>query len=255
MTTNKAQKRAIRTRMTKTGERYAAARRTLLDRDRHHQPEPDGADPAPEPAAEAAVAEPETAAESAPPLPEPAAPPAGIDLGLSEAALRRATGKGWAEWLAALDAWDAATKGHPAIARHLQEAHGLDGWWAQGVTVGYERARGLRARHQKADGFAAGVSRTFPVPAERLLACFTDEALRDEWLEPDTLSIRTVVPGRSARFDVAGGGRLAVFLTAKGPAKTAASLQHEKLADAAAVETWRAFWQERLGRLASVIAE
>jgi hypothetical protein len=173
--------------------------------------------------------------------------------GPSEAAIRRATGHGWDHWFVLLDAWDASVKGHPAIAQHLVEAHGLDGWWAQSVTVGYERTRGLRARHQHADGFAFGVSRTFPVAVERLAEFVTDESRRDRWLEPCTLRPRTAIPGRSARFDVEGGGRLLVTLTAKGPAKTTVTLTHEKLPDAAGVETWRVFWKDRLVRLGEVV--
>ena len=259
MTTNKAQKHDIRARMAKTGERYAAARHMLLDRD--HEPE-NGAESTPATSGPEAV----VAAAAAPDIPVQDAPDAAPDPapeplpatapGMSEAAIRRATGQGWNHWFALLDAWDAPTKGHPAIARHLVEAHGLGGWWAQSVAVGYERARGLRARHQHADGFAFSASRTFPLPVERLSEFVTDETLRDRWLEPGTLRPRTAIPGRSARFDVdvEGGSRLLVALTAKGPAKTTVTLPHEKLPDAAAAETWRAFWKERLTRLGEAIA-
>ena len=49
MTTDKAFKRVVRARMAKTGERYAAARRTLVEgaTDGHHaEPTADAADPA-----------------------------------------------------------------------------------------------------------------------------------------------------------------------------------------------------------------
>lgn len=274
MTTNKAQKRAIRTRMAKTGERYAAARHHLLNRHRAaNDAEPstaglaaigdEGLPPATptETATSATVPEDRVALAAADeaPGPEPAAsPPAAAPdagPGPSEAAVRRATGKCWDEWFALLDAWGAADECHRAIARHLERDHGLDGWWAQSVTVGYERARGRRALHQTADGFEISVSRTFPLPLERLRAAFAEEAARDRWLEPGTLRRR---PGRahtSLRFDVGDGAtRLTVTLTAKGGDRTVAALQHERLPGAIAVETWRAFWKERLARLADVLA-
>ena len=134
--------------------------------------------------------------------------------------------------------------------------HGLRGWWAHGVTVGYERARGRRAIHQHADGFAVGVSKTFPVPVERLFDAFVEEAARDGWLETGTLRLRTALPHRSARFDVlATSTRLEVYLTSKGEAKTTVALQHTKLSTTEDVETWRAFWKERLIRLAAHLRE
>ena len=63
------------------------------------------------------------------------------DLGASETAIRRGTGKGWAEWIRILDRWGAKKHTHREIARWLRDERGVTGWWAQSVTVGYERAR------------------------------------------------------------------------------------------------------------------
>ena len=72
-----------------------------------------------------------------------------------------ATGKARGEWHALLDAENAATWSHADIAAWLHREHGVDGWWAQGITVGYEQARGLRVPGQQPDGsFAAGSSKT-----------------------------------------------------------------------------------------------
>jgi heat shock protein HslJ len=131
----------------------------------------------------------------------------------------------------------------------------VDSWWAQAITVGFERARGLRAAHQVVGGFSIGVSRTFPVPVERLWAAFADEAGRSSWLEPGLLRERTAQPGRTARFDVAGGpSRMNVSLTAKGDAKASVTIQHERLASAAEVEEQRAFWRSRLAALGELLA-
>lgn len=120
------------------------------------------------------------------------------------------------------------------------------------MTVGYERARGLRAVHQLPDGFSVNASKTFSVPVDRLFAAFTEEAARHEWLEPGTLHLRTAQANRSARFDVLiNGTRLHVNFAAKGDTKSSAALQHVKLPVQEEIETWRAFWKERLGRLAT----
>ena len=87
-------------------------------------------------------------------------------------------------------------EGHQ-IARWLNEVHQVDGWWAQSITVGYERARGMRAVYQKADGFAASASKTVGVPVERLYAAFADEALRARWLPNAPLTIRSERPAKA----------------------------------------------------------
>ena len=239
MTKDKAQKRAIRARMAKTGEHYTTARHYL--RDLHHA-DPTASADAPSPTDQDPI-----------PItqhPSPATPP------MSDAAVRRATGKSWDEWFALLDAWGGTARAHPEIARHLYETYGIDGWWAQGVTVGYERARGMRAVHQRPDGFSASASKTFPVPVARLFAAFIEEEQRSRWLDGVELRLRTSQPDKSARFDVLPeGARLAVYFVAKGESKAVAQLQQERLAAAADVERWKARWKAQLTRLAAYLDE
>jgi hypothetical protein len=64
--------------------------------------------------------------------------------GIGDETVLAKTGQRTDEWNALLDAWEAPSKGHTAIARYLEREHGLSGWWAQTVTVRYEYARGLR---------------------------------------------------------------------------------------------------------------
>ncbi|MFG2641733.1 hypothetical protein ACGFYP_12300 [Streptomyces sp. NPDC048370] len=71
---------------------------------------------------------------------------------LSDEALSGATGRDRAARFALLDAWDASGRGHTAIARHLVDAHGVSGWHARSITVGYEQERGLRQVGQASDG-------------------------------------------------------------------------------------------------------
>ena len=72
--------------------------------------------------------------------------------------IRANTGRVWDEWFALLDAWGGVERPHPEIARWLNQEHGIPGWWAQGVTVAYEQARGLRAPRQR----RAACSRSAP---------------------------------------------------------------------------------------------
>jgi hypothetical protein len=222
MTVQKAFKQRVRARMAKTGERYAAARRQMLA-------------PASEPSTEA-----------------PAVAPV-VDFGMSDEALTRRTGKGWDDWLALLDAWGAADRSHPEIATYLREEVGVDGWWAQGITVGYERARGRRALGQLTDGYATNATKTVAVPVDRLYDAFADPDLRARWLPDAPLVVTTARPGKSLRGTWESDGRLDVLLTAKGDAKSSAAIQLRRLPDAAAVERAKAYWRERLAALAALL--
>jgi uncharacterized protein YndB with AHSA1/START domain len=215
MTEDKARKRAIRTRMAKTGERYTAARRHVVMPERLNVE----------------------------------------DLGHTDVVVRERTGRGWRDWLRILDGWGARKRTHAEIVRHLIDEHGVSGWWAQSVTIGYERTRGMRAKHQRlGTGFTVSITKTFDARASRLFAAFTDARRRAAWLERGTLTVRTTRKDTTARFDHRDGrSRVVAYFVPKGRAKTTVSLEHERLPDAGAVEEMRAFWKERLARLAETL--
>jgi hypothetical protein len=113
----------------------------------------------------------------------------------------------------------------------------------------------MRAAHQRPDGFSVGVTKTFPVGAERLHAMFAQARQRNRWIDEGTLALRTATAPRTARFDFGDdGSRVVVGITAKGPSKSTAAIQHERLPEAGAVKDMRAFWKERLGVLADLLA-
>jgi hypothetical protein len=223
MTTDKARKRAIRSRMQKTGERYAAARRNVV-RDR---------------------------AAAASPL-----PPRVSDPGMTEATIRKGSGRGWDEWFRILDAWDGTSHTHTEIARYVNGEHRIDGWWSQSVTVGYERARGMRARNQRPEGFEVSVSKTVELPALEAWRAFVEPKRRAEWLDvPLHMRTGTRTIGRAARFDVPSEGtRVNVVFDARGDTRSVVTVTHVKLEDADDVAAHRADWRRRLGRLAEVAA-
>lgn len=161
----------------------------------------------------------------------------------SVAAVVAATGHDWDEWNARLDAWGAIGREHKEVAAWLVAEQGVDGWWAQSITVAYERARGLRTAGSGRDGlFTVSVSKTVNVPVMRLYEAFL--------ASQDSLRVRTSQPGKSARFDWADGTtRVNVGFDAKGPHKSTVAPAHERIADAAQAEKFRALWRERLSAL------
>jgi hypothetical protein len=201
--------------MAKTGESYTAARRMLIA----HGDRPDG------------------------PIPE-------FEPPVAEERVVAATGRGWQAWFETLDAWEAASRSHTEIARWLREEQGVDGWYSQSITVGYERARGLRAPGERPDGFAVGASRTIAVPVQELFDAFTDEGLRERWLPGADLRVRTATAPRSARYDWEDGStRVIVGFEDVGEAKSRVALSHERLPDADAADEMKSWWRERLGAL------
>lgn len=231
MTDQKALKRRVRARMTKTGERYTAARRQVLAKGHS-----DGS-PADMPAP-----------------PDPAAEFRGR-AATDEHVIAR-TGRPWREWWALLEGWGAREKPHTEIARWLSGEQGVDGWWAQELTVRYEMAIGRRQPSQRPDGFEIGVTKTVKVPVARLFEAFVDDDLRARWLPGVPVRTRTATPYRHARFDWDDGTtRLAVYFADKGPARSAVTVQHEKLPDADAAAAQKAYWKRQLGILARVLEE
>jgi len=171
---------------------------------------------------------------------------------MSDAAILKGTGRDWDAWVALLDAWGGRDRDHTTIARHVAEAHGIDGWWAQAVTVGYERIAGLRAANQRPDGYSMSASKTVPVPVGSLFALFVDDEEREAWLGPGVLRLRTSVPGKSARFDVLdedGDGILAATFVDKA-AKSAVQLQLNGIPDEETLAERKALWKARLATLA-----
>ena len=222
MTENKSFKRRVRERMSKTGESYTAARGQVAPKRDRVQ------------AARTRLA--------------------ATDERMSDAKIEEATGKKWDQWFSTLDRWGARDKKHGEIARFLIEEHEVAGWWAQSITVYYERARGMRLKHQNSEGFSISVTRTIAVPVDVLFDAFVNARKRRKWLTDGTMSLRTSQPGRTARFNWEDGStRVNVGFIDKGPSKSTVSLAHERLSDADEAETAKALWKERLAELKSYL--
>lgn len=222
MTTQKLFKRRVRERMCKTGESYTTARAHVARNRERLQDDRSRLDSARELA--------------------------------SDAKLTEATGRDWQGWLAILDAWGARDRNHTETARYLVDEQGVPGWWAQSITNGYERARGLRAKHQQPNGFTIYASKTVGVSLEALFGAFGDDGARAQWLTDGSMSLRSSQPEKVARFDWAGGPtRVMVTFEAKGPLKSTAYVAHERLPDAEAAETAKAQWKKRVAALKSYL--
>jgi len=208
-------KRLVRSRMKKTGEAYTAARVHVLKKK--------------EPAVDyAAVA------------------------GMSDDAVRKQTGRDWADWTQLLDSKQAAAMPHREIAA-LVSSLGTPSWWTQMVTVGYERIRGLRDRGQRRGGaYETTKSRTFNVPVETLFNAFANARTRRRWL-PVKITVRTATPHKSMRITWDDGTTVAIGFLAKGDRKSAVAVQHQGLKAKASIDETKKMWAEHFDRLGELL--
>jgi hypothetical protein len=247
MPVNKDLKRLVRARMKKTGEAYTTARAQLLKKRSPRHP----------PASAA-----RTVARAATPVPTPPASavpdPAEYErlAGMSNAAIKAKTGCDWARWVWALDRNGAAELPHREIARHIHDKYKLTGWWAQTVTVGYERIRGLREIGQRRGGaYEASKSKTFNVPVARLYRAFADPRVRSRWFGGQEHTVRTAAPNKTMRLGWSDDTIVSVYFTPKGAARSQVAIQHLKLPDRATAMRMKEFWSERLRALERELAE
>lgn len=225
MTTQKDFKRLVRARMEKTGEAYTTARAKLLNK------KPRSPKPVPGKVDYAALA------------------------GMSDATIKAKTGCNWERWVYALDRVQAHTWPHREIATYVYEKYKVAGWWAQSVTVGYERIKGLRAIGQRRDGgFDASKSKVFAVPLGRLYRSFSDARARARWLPDVRPAVRSATRDKYMRFTWPDQTLVQVGFTRKGPQKSQVAIQHGKLPDRGAVTRMKQYWAERLGALAATLS-
>lgn len=233
MPKNKDLKRLVRARMGKTGESYTTARRHVLARS------------------------PERAPAASATTPKPVPTPMGRDFaaiaGIRDKTIEARTGCTWRKWVEALDYAKAEAMSHTEIAALVRAKWKVSSWWAQTITVGYERIRGRRDVHQRRGGYAVTKSKTFAVSVEHLAAAFAPSRRR-VWLGDEPVEERKSGSGRVARWRQRDGTKVQVQFVAKGPHKATAQLQHDGLAAKADVERWRHTWTRRFEALAAALA-
>ncbi|KIH96611.1 hypothetical protein LP52_23875 [Streptomonospora alba] len=98
--------------------------------------------------------------------------------------IERATGRTWDTWLRFMAGIGAPGLDHRTIALRVSEelAGTVDnpGWWAQSVTVAYERHIGRRVPGQRADGtFETSVSRSTKLGMRELMDAWVEFAADD----------------------------------------------------------------------------
>ncbi|GHD06701.1 hypothetical protein [Zhihengliuella salsuginis] len=173
------------------------------------------------------------------------------------AAIEKATGRSWDDWVALLDGEGARELPHPEIAgiaiRHLDAETGANnGWWAQSIAVAYEQHIGRRLPGQRPDGtFEGSASRTVAGRRDDVARAW-GELILDHLAEHGGIGgvalegdARTTDTGKRAywRSGFTDGTRVAVSFEDKGADKVLVTATHERIAAPDDVADWKAAWK------------
>ncbi|TFC04762.1 hypothetical protein E3O42_04485 [Cryobacterium adonitolivorans] len=161
------------------------------------------------------------------------------------------TGHAWEEWADLIDAGPGRQAGHTAIAAWVHAEHAMDGWWAQGVTVGYERITGLRLPGQMPDGsFRVSRTRVLAIDRDVMRVLLLDEGARADLFPGFDLLLRSKPASKALRFTLARNGEALgsiLFSTDLLPdGRLRLSVTHEKVASFDEGEQWKLFWADWL---------
>ncbi|MFC4874361.1 hypothetical protein [Negadavirga shengliensis] len=170
---------------------------------------------------------------------------------VSEESIKKATGKTWSYWFDYLDRINAGQFSHKEIADKLHELDGVTGWWAQTITVEYERKIGRREVGQTCEGdFQASASKTLPGTMDHVFFLW-QEFVRDmdrfNHVAYDSVpQLSETQKWRYWRVNLKDGSRVSIIINQKSEGKVLLAVNQEKLTDAKAVEDWKAYWKTQL---------
>jgi len=187
--------------------------------------------------------------------------------GLSDAKSIEKTGHGLAHWFDVLDKFGAVEKGHTKAANHLSSDHGVPGWYCQGITVAYERARGVRAMNQRCDGaFEVTVSKVMAAKPSQLIKALKDPRTWSDGVDAPLLkALASAVKDKTSKGFITRADGQARFrykwddttvqfnMYPKGP-KTSFVVQHMNLQSGDDVEKFRAKWKAAFSAIAEQFA-
>jgi len=173
------------------------------------------------------------------------------DAAIGDAAVKAKTGRTWGQWFAVLDEAGARKMTHKAIAKLIATRHKIPEWWAQMVTVGYERARDMRKVNETLSVFRTSVSRTLDAGKDAAFDAWDDAKTRAAFLK-EKVDFSTRNPGKNLRFTWKVG-RVEVRFVVKGPKKTQVTVDHTGLEKESDIGRSKARWTEAMDKLGKTL--
>lgn len=174
----------------------------------------------------------------------------------------RTTGWDMTRWVAELDRRECEHLTHADIALHardlMPDTVTNPEWWAQTVTVAYERHHGRRSVGQSADGtYVAQVSKTIHAPLEETATWWADYRANDTPVNgvrregPATASATD--KWRYWRASLVDGTKIVVTMGHTPRGGTNLAVQHSGLPSDQARQQWRTWWRHDLVHFAEHI--
>jgi uncharacterized protein YndB with AHSA1/START domain len=178
----------------------------------------------------------------------------------------------WKEWRKILSNVVSDDWSHKNIVSLLRKEYGISHWWAQTITIDYEKATGKRVTGQTySAGFQIGVQTTVPLSKKKTWELLVSPEGIRTWLgdvkgfdfsegtkyqtENGTVGeIRVLRPFHHVRLswkpeNWAESSTLQIAVVSKTEGKTALRIHHEKLTNEKVRNQMRAHWQNVLNKL------
>lgn len=164
---------------------------------------------------------------------------------VSDEAVKKATGQTWGSWFTLLDKARAKQMSHSEIAHFLSTKYINNGWWAQMVTVEYERVQGKRKVNENKDGFLVAVHKTVALPVSKLEKVWRELLQLPAVQKRKLMDLHSKTKRKMIRYKADVGG-VVVYFDDRGNGKSRIMVESVKLPSRKSVEENRLFWKKIL---------
>lgn len=192
---------------------------------------------------------------------------------VSDANARKETGKGFADWWKALDAFGGVAKGRREIGGHLYRELKVDPWWSATLQVEYERHEGAVEKDGKGKGYTICATKSVKAAPERCYEMWASGKELDRWFGPKNVldlkaggswtngdgnaaDVKGVTPGKTIRLvwkDPSAPGTPVEVKFQPAAGKTTVMVTHDRLQTREEADGLRAAWGEALDRLKKLL--
>ncbi len=174
---------------------------------------------------------------------------------VTDADVKKKTGRTWQEWFTLLDRDGAAQLDRRRITRIVASKYGIGLWWRRTIAKGYEQSRMVRdAAKELASGPVASTSRAMQQPMRALSATLHDVEARARRLKSRRFADRPA-PGTISIRDSATVGNVDVSGDRFEALPSEPGIVAESIRDVHPVRKMRAFWKARVDALQKSLAK
>ncbi len=165
--------------------------------------------------------------------------------------VKKSTAKEWDEWFALLKVEEAEKLPHSEIAALLITKYNVPGWWAQTITVEFERLIGRRKVGQTGDGtFQTTTTKTMKGDLDQVFNIWLNQARKTDRFNNQVVEEGPIISKsekwRYWRVILKNDLKIVASVGYKSADKSILSLTTEKLPDQDSIEDWKNYWSNYL---------